>query len=568
MANRIVVDPITRIEGHLRIEADLEGNTIKKAYSAGTMVRGIELILKGRDPREAWAFAQRICGVCTSVHALSSIRAVEDALEISVPKNASLIRKLMEGTIMVHDHVVHFYQLHLLDWINPITALEANPQETAKLALTHSKAPKNSVEYFNGVLEKLKKLTASKQLGIFTNGYWDHPDYKLTPEENLLLLAHYLEALVWQSKLVQIHTLFGGKNPHPNYLVGGVPAPINLNGNAPINMDSLEKVNTIIDDAIVFVEEYYLPDLKLIAKNYPKWFEIGENLGNFLVLGEPLYDSHRDNKWFIPPTFIQNRDLNNPQNIDYKQIKEYITHSWYDYSVGDDKGLHPFEGETNLHYTGPKPPFEHLNTNEKYSWVKAPRYKDYSVETGPLARVVALYARDLHGIKAEVDTLFSELNMPIEKIYSTMGRTLARGLDAKLYAHSMKKWFNELMQNIKSGDTKTANQEKWQPSTWPKDTKGYGIMEAPRGSLSHWVHIKDEKIENYQAVVPTTWNASPRDAKGQPSAYESSLLNHTLAKLKEPLEILRTIHSFDPCMACAVHVYDKKSNKTFKVKIQ
>ena len=568
MAKRIVVDPITRIEGHLRIEADLEGNKIQKAYSAGTMVRGIELILKGRDPREAWAFAQRICGVCTSVHALSSIRAVEDALDIKVPKNASLVRKLMAGTVMVHDHVVHFYQLHLLDWINPISALEADINKTAKLAQSHSKAPKTSVEYFSSIVEKLKKQSNLKQFGLFSNGYWDHPDYKLSPEENLLLLSHYMEALVWQSKLVQIHTLFGGKNPHPNYLVGGIPAPINLDGNAPINMDSLEKINTIINEAINFVEEYYLPDLKLIAKNYPNWFEVGENLGNFLVLGEPLYDSHRENEWFIPPTFIQNRDLNNPQNIDYKQIKEYITHSWYDYSVGDDKGLHPFDGETNLHYTGPKPPFETLNTNEKYSWVKAPRYKDYSVETGPLARVVALYARDLHGMKVEVDTLFSELNMPVEKIYSTMGRTLARGLDAKLYANSMKKWFNELMQNIKNGDTKTANQEKWQPSTWADDIKGYGIMEAPRGSLSHWVHIKNRKIENYQAVVPTTWNASPRDAKGQPSAYESSLVGHTLAKASEPLEILRTIHSFDPCMACAVHVYDENGKQQIKVKIQ
>jgi len=568
MTKRIVVDPITRIEGHLRIEADLENNTIKKAYSAGTMVRGIEVILKGRDPREAWAFAQRICGVCTSVHALSAIRAVEDALDISVPKNASLIRKLMEGTVIVHDHVVHFYQLHLLDWVNPLSALDADPKKTAELAAKSSKSPKNSVEYFTGILEKLKKQTSTQQYGLFTNGYWDHPGYTLSPEENLLLFAHYMEALVWQSTLVQIHTLFGGKNPHPNYLVGGIPSPINLQGNAPINMDSLERVQSIIQEAIAFVDDIYLPDLKIIAKNYPEWFDQGENLGNFLVLGEPLYDSHRNNEWFIPPTFIKNRDLQNIEGIDYSQIKEYITHSWYDYSVGDDTGLHPLEGETHLNYTGPTPPFEKLDTDEKYSWVKAPRYKDLSVETGPLARILALYAKDLYDTKNTVDKLFDELELPIEKIYSTMGRTLCRGLDAQLYAHTMKQWFDELMTNIKSGDIKTADQSKWDPKTWPKESKGYGIMEAPRGSLSHWIHIKDGKIENYQAVVPTTWNASPRDAKGQASAYESALVGHTLVQASKPLEILRTIHSFDPCMACAVHLYDEDGDQQIKVKIQ
>ena len=567
MATRIVVDPITRIEGHLRIEAEIEKNVIKKAYSAGTMVRGIELILKDRDPRETWAFAQRICGVCTAVHAMSSLRAVEDALDIKIPKNASLIRKLMNGTVIVQGQVVHFYLLHLLDWANPVIALDADPEKTSQLSKQLSKNKKNSPQYFNEVLSKLKKQVAVKQYGIFSNGYWDHPGYKLTPEENLLLLAHYMDALVWQSKVVKIHTLFGGKNPHPNFLVGGVPAPINLNGAGPINMSSLTSVKSIINEAIDFVDNTYMPDLKLIGSKYKEWFSLGENLGNFLVLGEPEYNSHREGKWFIPPTFIKNKNIDAPEDIDYKQIKEYITHSWYNYSVGDDAGLHPFKGETEFNYTGPKPPFEELDVEHKYSWVKSPRYKELSIETGPLSRIVALYARDMYGIKKRVDTLFKELDLPFDAIYSTMGRTIARGLDAQFYAYSMKQWFNQLMENIKSGDTKTANQEKWDPATWPEDSKGFGLMEAPRGSLSHWVHIQNGKVKNYQTVVPTTWNASPRDAKGQPSAYESSLEGHKLISLREPLEILRTIHSFDPCMACAVHIYDENTNEKLQIKI-
>ena len=566
MGKKIVVDPITRIEGHLRIEAQMEGDRITKAYSSGTMVRGIEIILKGRDPREAWAFAQRICGVCTSVHALSSIRAVEDALDITVPKNASYIRKLMAGTIMVHDHVVHFYQLHLLDWINPLSALDADIEKTSQLAMEHSSFGKNSPKYFAGILEKLKKMSATKQYGIFGSGYWDHPDYILSPEENLLLLSHYIEALNWQAELVKIHTLFGGKNPHPNFLVGGVPSPINLDGNAPINMATLDKVKSIILTAIDIVDNMYIPDLYLLAKRYPQWFEVGENLGNFIVLGEPYYDSHRDDRWFIKPTFIQNRDLDNPQDIDYDAIEEYVTHSWYRYSVGDDKGLHPFKGETEFDYKGPNPPYKYLDTEHKYSWVKAPRYKGLAAETGPLARVLALYARDMHGSRERIDRHLDALSISVDKLFSTMGRTLARGFDAQFYAHAMLGWYDMLINNIKSGDVETANMEKWEPSTWPKSTKGFGVFEAPRGSLSHWVDIEEEKIANYQAVVPTTWNASPRDAKGQPAPYESSLVGHTLKIPSQPLEILRTIHSFDPCMACAVHLYDE-GEEIAKVKV-
>lgn len=561
---RVVVDPITRIEGHLRIEAEVKDGIIKKAYSSGTMVRGIEIILKGRDPREAWAFAQRICGVCTTVHAFASIRAVEDALGIKVPENASWIRKLMIGTILVHDHVVHFYHLHLLDWINPVQALKADPVRTSEIARSLSDYEKSTPGYFKDVQKKVLEQVERKQLGIFNKGYWNHPEYKLPPELNLMLLAHYLDALNWQARIVQIHTIFGGKNPHPNFAVGGMPSPINLESDTAINMEKLNRVKTLIEEMNEFTEKVYLPDLKVLGKYYRDWFFKGEGLGNFLVLGEPYYDSHKEGKWFIPPTFIKNRNIESYEDVDIKEVKEYVTHSWYKYSVGDEKPLHPWEGETVLNYTGSEPPYDYLNVEGKYSWVKSPRYKDYSVEVGPLSRVLALYARDLYGIREEVNEILNELNLPKEAIFSTLGRTLARGIETKLYANSMREWYSKLIENIKKENYDVFNSEKWEPSTWPKETKGVGFMEAPRGSLSHWVHIKDGKIENYQAVVPTTWNASPRDAKGQPSAYEASLVGHKLHNPKEPLEILRTIHSFDPCLACAVHLY---GDEEIKVKV-
>jgi len=552
---RVVVDPVTRIEGHLRIEAEVKDGKITKAYSSGTMVRGIEIILKGRDPREAWAFAQRICGVCTTVHAIASVRAVEDALKIDVPVNASLLRKLIIGTIFVHDHVVHFYHLHLLDWVNPVQALKADPYETSRTAQSLSNYEKSTPGYFKDVQKKIKQLVERGQLGIFNKGYWKHSAYKLPPELNLMLIAHYLDALDWQTKIVQVHTIIGGKNPHPNFVVGGMAAPINPESDTAINLEKLGRIKTLIDEMYDFTVKVYLPDVKVLGKYYKDWFFKGEGLGNFLALGEPERDSWRSEKWFIPPTFIKNRNLKDFEDVDIKEVKEYVTHSWYKYSVGDDKPLHPWEGETHLNYTGPKPPYDYLNVEGKYSWLKAPRYKDYPVEVGPLSRILILYARDMYGVREELEKHLRDMEVPFKGMFSTMGRTFSRALETKIYAYNMKEWFTELINRIKQGDYDVYDHTKWEPSTWPKEAKGVGFMEAPRGSLSHWVHIKNGKIENYQAVVPTTWNASPRDAKGNPSAYEASLVGHELQNPKEPLEILRTIHSFDPCLACAVHLY-------------
>lgn len=566
MPERIVIDPITRIEGHLRIEASLdENNVIKQAYSSGTMVRGIETILKGRDPREAWAFAQRACGVCTTVHSFASIRSVEDALKIKVPKTANLIRNLMIAQQYVHDHVMHFYHLHALDWVDVVSSLQADPDATASIQQSISPWPNASPSYFAGVQKKVQSIVDSGQLSIFANAYWGHPAYKLPPEINLLAVAHYLEALDWQKDATKIHTIFGGKNPHPNFVVGGVPMPIDLNSDTALNAERLSIISDSIDSMITFVDQVYLPDLLAIAPYYLEYGGIGEGLGNFLTWGEfPGEDNWDTSKFLVPRAVILDRDLANiqePDPNDFKLMQEYITHSWYKYGDGDGVGLHPWNGETAFNYTGPKPPYELLDVEQKYSWLKSPRWAERPIEVGPLARVLAMYATGHAQTKELVDLVLKTLDVPITAVFSTLGRTAARAIETKVFADSLRTYYNDLVAEISAGNTNTFNGEKWEPHTWPANAQGFGYMEAPRGALGHWIVIQGGRIENYQMVVPTTWNGSPRDHLGQPGAYEASLVGTRLEKPEWPLEILRTIHSFDPCMACAVHMVDA-SGKT------
>ncbi|RBP84448.1 hydrogenase large subunit [Rhodobacter sp. 140A] len=571
--SRIVVDPITRIEGHLRIEAQMEDGRIAQAFSSGTSVRGLEIILKGRDPRDAWAFAQRICGVCTLVHGMASIRAVEDALKIDIPTNAQLIRNLMIGAQYVHDHVMHFYHLHALDWVDVVSALDADPAATSALAQSISKHPNSSPGYFSDMKTKLKNFVESGQIGIFNQGYWGHPGYKLPPEANLMAVAHYFEALAWQREVAKLHAIFGGKNPHPNFVVGGVPSPIDLNSDSAINAEKLAKVKNILDMAQSFVDEVYLPDTLAIAGFYKDWATRGEGLGNFLTYGDfPSTGLTSDRaSWLVPPGVILDRDLSTIHPVDLSaegEIEEYIAHSWYEYEGGKGKGLHPWAGETALDYTGPKPPFDQLDVEGAYSWIKAPRWKGKPVEVGPLARVLMMYASGQEQAKALVDSALTTLDLPVRGLYSTLGRVAARTLETKLIVDAMQDWYAALIANIKAGDTTTFNGTKWDPSSWPKQAKGVGFMEAPRGGLGHWIVIEDGKIANYQAVVPSTWNAGPRDAQGQSGAYEAALQdNHTMAVEDQPLEILRTIHSFDPCLACAVHVMDPDGEERLQVKV-
>ena len=560
---RVVVDPVTRIEGHLRVEAMLDGGgNVADAISSGTMWRGIEIILQGRDPREAWAFCQRICGVCTTVHAVASVRAVENALGISVPPNADIIRNMMSLAQFLQDHVVHFYHLHALDWVDLVSALKADPPATAALQQAASPAwPNSSPAYFADVQAKVKRFVDSGQLGIFGNAYWGHPAYKLPPEGNLLAVAHYFEALQWQKEIVKIHALFGGKNPHPSYLVGGMASVLNPSGGEQaLNTTRLNLIGGLIHNAINLVEGMYLPDLQLLAGFYPEWSHIGGGLGNFMAYGDlPQNGIGNPSGFRFPQGAILNRSLTAPSTLNFTnlgEITEQVDHSWYDYPPGPNFARHPSEGVTSPNYTGPAPPFEFLNAAGKYSWVKAPRWNGNAMEVGPLARVLVGYASNRTEFRDVVREALGRLQWSEIQLISTMGRTLARGLETRLCARWLKAEYDALMANVRRGVLTTTGSSMWDPATWQRTpAAGFGFTEAPRGACAHWIQIgADKKIANYQIVVPSTWNASPKDGAGKKGAYESALLGTHLADSGKPLEILRTIHSFDPCLACATHV--------------
>ncbi len=579
---RVVVDPITRIEGHLRIEVNLdENNVIRNAVSSGTMWRGIEIILKGRDPRDAWAFTQRICGVCTGVHALASIRAVEDTLGIQIPENANIIRNIMHLAQYAQDHLIHFYHLHALDWVDIISALDADPKATAALAQSISPWPKSSEGYFRDVQARLKTFAASGQIGPFGNAYWGHPAYKLPAEANLMAVAHYLEALVFQKDVIKIHTIFGGKNPHPNWLVGGVPCPINLNDAGAVGAINMERLNlalTLADQAITFIDQVYIPDLLAIASFYKEWAGIGGGLAgrcmlSFGDLPKRAGDLSPGNLEF-PRGAIVDGNLNEVHEVslmDLEQIHEFVPHSWYRYP-DETKGLHPFQGVTEANFVlgpgakGTKTDIEALDEEAKYSFLKAPRWRGHAMEVGPLARYVVGYAQGNPEFKEPVDMVLRHLGVPIGAVFSTLGRTAARGLECSWSAHKLKHYIERLIANIKAGDTATANTDLWDPATWPTSASGCAFVEAPRGALGHWLTVENGKISNYQCVVPSTWNASPRDPAGNIGPYEAALLGTPVADPEQPLEILRTIHSFDPCLACASHV-TTADGRTYEVSV-
>ncbi len=580
---RVVVDPVTRIEGHMRVEVNLdENNVIRNAVSTGTMWRGLEVILKGRDPRDAWAFTERICGVCTGTHALTSVRAVEDALGIDIPDNANSIRNIMQLTLQAHDHLVHFYHLHALDWVDVVSALSADPKATSQLAQSISSWPNSSPGYFRDIQNRLKKFVEAGQLGPFMNGYWGNPAYKLPPEANLMAVTHYLEALDFQREIVKIHTIFGGKNPHPNWLVGGMPCAINLDGVGAVgavNMERLNMVSSIIDRTIEFIDQVYRPDLKAIASFYKDWTYGGGLSGLSVMSYGDIPDRANDysaGNLLLPRGAIINGDLSKVHEVDLRdpeQIQEFVSHSWYRYA-DENKGLHPWDGvtepnfELGKNFKGSKTRIESLDEEGKYSWIKSPRWRGHAMEVGPLARYVIGYVQGRAEFKEPVDKLLKDLGLPLPALFSTLGRTAARGLEASWAAHKMRFFFDKMIRNIKAGDTATANVDKWSPDKWPAEARGVGFSEAPRGALGHWVKIEGGRIDNYQAVVPTTWNGSPRDDKGQIGAFEASLMNTPVAKADEPLEILRTIHSFDPCLACSTHVMSPDGRQMAEVKVR
>ncbi len=597
---RVVVDPVTRIEGHLRMEALVGDNgIISDAFSTGTMVRGIEIIVKDRDPRDVWAYVLRVCGVCTSMHALASVRSVENALGIVVPPNAEMVRNIMLGTIMCHDHLVHFYQLQAMDWVDIVSALSANPREASEIAQSLSPSSDkytrwggNSPGYFADVQKRVKKfIEASPKNNMFSpdKWCWGSKLYKLPPAVNLIGLAHYMAALDFQKEIVKIHTIFGGKNPHPNYLVGGMACAINMNGSNAINIERLSYVAQIIEETQNFIHQVYLPDVLAILAFYPEWTRIGGGLRNYLSYGDfPTAHYGEINSYKVKRGIVVDRDLSHVEEFDPTSLdglQEFINNSWYKYTVGKDKGLHPSIGETILDYTGPTQKYDWLGGDQPYSWIKTPRYKGMPMEVGPLARCVIGYANGDEEVREGVDKSISTLAQNIKafsgkdegiglhSIYSTGGRTIARAIEATIYSDYNAEFYNKLIDNIRGGDTRIFNGEKWEPDTWPRDCQGYSLSEAPRGALAHYCHINDKKISNYQMVVPTTWNASPRDPKGLHSAFEASVIGTPVEGLapdggEMALQIIRTLHSFDPCMACSVHLYDESGSTIHRVEVE
>lgn len=564
---RVVIDPVTRIEGHLRIETEVDGGMVRDAWSSSTMFRGIETILRGRDPRDAWAFTQRICGVCTTVHAITSIRAVEDAIGARPPSNARLLRNLIMASQMVQDHVIHFYHLHALDWVDIVSALSADPAATARLAQSVSDWPLSSATYFSGVKDRVGQFVDRGQLGPFANAYWGHPAYRLPAEANLMAVAHYLEALDWQRDFIKIHAVLGGKNPHlQSFLVGGMATPIDPDKQASINMTSISMMRQLINEGREFVEKVYIPDLLAVASFYKDWAGYGAGVGNYLAYGEYPEGDDSNAPLFLPRGVIRNGDLANIEPMDPARITEFVTHSWYEYAGGDGEGLHPSTGETRPNYTGPEPPYELLNTGGKYSWLKSPRYDGLPMEVGPLSRMLVAYGSGHPRVQELVNNALGELGVGPEALFSTLGRVAARGIETLVLAEKLDDWLDELADNMGRGQLEIHDNSMWDPAGWPDECTGAGFHEAPRGALGHWVHIVNGEIANYQCVVPSTWNAGPRDAAGQRGPYEEALVGTPVADPEQPIEILRTVHSFDPCMACGVHVVDRTGRELVKVR--
>jgi hydrogenase large subunit len=564
MSKRITVDPISRIEGHLRVDVEVDNGAVSNAWASATMWRGIERILVGRDPREAWLFTQRFCGVCTTVHAMASVRSVEDALKLEIPLNAQLIRNLILISHGLHDHIVHFYHLSALDFVDVMQIPKADPAKTSALIEGLSPWTGNSKKTMKAAQDKVLAVAASGQLGIFTNGYWGHPAMKLSPEVNLLGFAHYLQALEYQRKALSAVAILGSKTPHiQNLLVGGVANAINLDSQGTLNMEKLYAVKQNLDEVITFVQQVYLPDVCAIAAMYPDWMTYGAGVTNYMATPDLPTDS-KATAFDLPGGYIMDGNISSVHafkgfaDADFREgVAEDVEHAYY---KGGTK--HPWKGETEPNYTD-------WQADGKYSWVKAPRFQGKPMQVGPLAQVLVGYAQGHALTRKWTDYALGLMStiggrkFTVKDLQSTMGRHVARAIRAAMLTELADKHWNLLVGNIAKGDTEIYNAPVFPSGT----VEGVGTHEAPRGLLSHWVVVNNGKIENYQAVVPSTWNASPRDTKGQHGPYEASLLKNPIADPERPLEVLRTIHSFDPCLACAVHTFDPEGKQIVKVKV-
>jgi hydrogenase large subunit len=569
---RVTIDPVTRIGGHLRLEAEVEG-AVLDAWSSGTMFRGFELILRDRDPRDAYLFAQRICGLCNGTHALGAVRAVEDAFAVQVPPNARLLRNLLAGATFVRDHVLAFYQLQALDWVDFDGALAADPVATSTLATSVGDWSLSSAEHFAAVQARLRTFASSGQLGIFANGYWGHPAYTLSPEADLLLIAHYLDALDWQRRFTRLFTMLGGKSPHLQcYCLGGmVSAPVwggpaaPLRGEHPSQVErdtppalsdaGISDLQTLIVEARTFVEKVLMPDVTLLTGHYTDWAAVGRGPGNFLSFGEFPENDTTQPSLLLPRGRLMDGDLANLLTVTRENIGETVAHSYYTYPEGDAAYLAPADGVTDPGYAGPPAPVTTLQGSPKYSWLKAPRYSQQPMEVGPLARVLVAFVSGNVEVQAGVADAIETIGAGGDGMLGTLGRIAARAIEAQVLVNRLAVWLDRLTANMARGDLSLANITMWDPEAWPSEAAGSSLGEGPRGAVGHWVTVGGRRISSYQIVDATTWNASPRDAIDRRGPLEEALVRTPVVDPRRPLEILRVAHSFDPCTACATHVH-------------
>jgi len=527
---RYVIDPITRIEGHLKLEVEIEGGKVKDAWTSGTLFRGFELILQGRDPRDAWQYTQRVCGVCPTSHGHTSSMSLEDSFKVIPPENAVLLRNLIEGCQFLHSHILWFYHLTALDYVDVVSALSAKTTD-----------PK-----LQAVQAKLKTFVESGQLGPFANAYWGHPAYKLSPEINLLAVAHYLDALEMQALAASASSMFGGRMP---MTMTSPPGGVNCMVNLDIIAGFLYKIKKVQS----FVDDVYIPDVLAVAPHYLDYAAIGKGHANFLswgVFDDPSRDPY---KRLMPRGAVYASEGLKVQKVDANMVTEDVTHAWYK----GGKPLNPAQGETLPEYTS-------YDTNSKYTWAKAPRMNGKPMEVGALARMLVAYCSGQPQAVELINGTLGKLGVAgkPEVLLSVLGRIAARALETKIVADKMIDWTMQLAANMGAGKTELFKQYEL-----PASGQGVGLWEAPRGALAHWNTIEGSVLKNYQLVVPTTWNVCPRDEKGIRGPIEEALVGTPVVDAKKPLEVLRVVHSFDPCLACTVHVIDPDSNEIHKFRV-
>lgn len=518
MSETIIIDPLTRIEGHLKIEIKVENGIVTEAYSSGEMFRGIEVILKDRSPLDAPMITQRICGVCPQVHGTGSVMALDDAFGIKPAKNGRLIRNLMLGSNFLQSHILHFYLLSALDFVDITSVLDYKGMDSKIIKVK---------EWVQSDIDAGSKTAGSPFLPRYEG------DYIKDNELNIHALASYLKAIEIRRKCHEMLAIFGGKMPHCQTLVaGGVTCHPTIDKIMAFRSRLLEIKN--------FVERTYIPDVIAIAKNYPDYFSIGKGASNFMSYGG-FPENEENSDWLFPRGLLSDSIVS---ELKPEKIAEFVKYSKY----SSGSGLNPFDGQTT-----PSP-----LKNNAYSWIKSPRYEGRVVEVGPLARALISYStKQDSGYADLLKRALNELGAGPENLLSTMGRHAARALESKILIDRMEAWLDELVP-----DASVATEFRI-----PLVSQGKGLTEGPRGSLGHWIKIENKKIANYQAVVPTTWNGSPKDDNNQPGPFEMALLGTPVADIKNPIEPARVIRSFDPCLACAVHIIDLENDCIRKFKI-